>query len=352
MMPTRRHRTRTQSADSDDSHESQQGSSQPLQKKSKKITKARKNLTTSTDTNSQVCNESDSDVNADVGSIDECLQLKQQVRNLSELIGKQANEILTLNLQMKSILNYIGIENISGLNNFPTLSSQSASAAMDASLSLQISAASKNDSETTSVVQTNNSTTENINNDNYEPKMTSMMNNGSNLCQTVVTAMYVEQKQKDRRANSFVVSGLPIEEDIDDEKKIKHICKNDIGIDIEGNIASVKRIGKPRPEKVQPVLVILKDKQYAQNIVHKARLLRHSHSDYVRQFVYINTNMTRAESSAAYLLRCQRREHNTTRTATVSSHDIMKTLNHNSTNINASAPLQSTLTTGVPTVEQ
>ena len=54
--------------------------------------------------------------------------------------------------------------------------------------------------------------------------------------------------------------------------------------------------------------MILKDKTLAQEIINKARLLRQSSSNYTRQSIFINPNLTRAEATAAYLIRCQKRQ--------------------------------------------
>ena len=149
----------------------------------------------------------------------------------------------------------------------------------------------------------------------------------STLCQSVVSAVYVEQHRKDQRSNSFIMTGLPVEHDIDDDTKVKHICKTNLNIDIDTNVVKVKRIGTLRPDKIQPVVVTLKHKDVAQDIIKKARLLRNSLSEYIRASVFINPNLTKAESAAAYELRCKRRQSKLNAAATGNRNPDLSTRN-------------------------
>ena len=151
----------------------------------------------------------------------------------------------------------------------------------------------------------------------------------SNLCQSAVSAMYVEQHEKERRSNSFIISGLPVEVDVDDSKKVNHICTHDLNIPIDNCISKIKRIGTSRPNKIQPVLVILKDKEVAQKVIKKAKFLRQSQSAYVRKSVFINPNQTKAEELAAYQLRCQRRQ---------STHGNTQNINNQQSMLSSSDP--------------
>jgi hypothetical protein len=81
---------------------------------------------------------------------------------------------------------------------------------------------------------------------------------------------------------------------------------NEFGLQPE--IAYVKRLGQPSPGKTRPLLVALKSIDQAQHIINSARQLRQSENPIVRDGVYINPNLTKAEAAAAYQLRIQRRQ--------------------------------------------
>jgi hypothetical protein len=60
--------------------------------------------------------------------------------------------------------------------------------------------------------------------------------------------------------------------------------------------------------KVQPLLVCMKDADQAQTLINSAKSLRASADPIVRQQVYINAYLTKAEAEAAYYVRVQRRQ--------------------------------------------
>lgn len=258
---------------------------------------------------------------------DDISTLKSRVIEMSVIINSQANEIKSLNGKIDLIMSLIGIK-----GSATSFLQQNYTAEPAASNQAENALVTNDNVQTSSQNTTNHisadlshateswsSVTRKVNTDIKGKIM------NSNLCHSVVSAMYVEQRQKDLRANSFVVSGLPIEHDIDDETKIKHICKQNLNIDIDANITKVKRIGKPSPGRTQPLLVLLKHKDQAQRIINNARLLRQSCSNYIRTNVFINPNLTHAESIAAYQIRCRRRQARTAQPSTT----------HNSDNSNA-----------------
>ena len=121
-----------------------------------------------------------------------------------------------------------------------------------------------------------------------------------------VTAVYVEQTVKKRRASSLIVSGLPIVNSATDVQQFTSLCQSEFGI--QPDIVTVKRLGSVRPGRVQPLLVALRTDDAASHILSRAKNLRQSADDYVKNNVYVNPNLTRAEASAAYLLRQKRRQ--------------------------------------------
>lgn len=223
---------------------------------------------------------------------DEVMVLKVQMSEMSDTIMKQSTEIDLLKKQLNAVMSFIGIKNL------PNLSSGSNSVSHTDSVQVHNSIPVISNKQQLSAAPTNVI--------NANVKTAGIIN--STLCQSVVSAVYVEQHIKDQRSNSFIITGLPVEHDIDDDTKVKHICKNDLHINIDTDLVKVKRIGTPRSDKIQPVVVILKHKDTAQEIIKKARLLRKSLSEYIRSSVFINPNLTKAESAAAYELRCKRRQ--------------------------------------------
>ena len=339
-MPRRRHRSVSHTQSDDDSNKSldasQDSSTQSQQsRKAKKAKKHTQNTASQShidDAINSVANNTCSQVNDesihmidDMSENKEYLDLKQQIHQLSDIVQSQVFEINELRSQLKFILSFIGIDG-PPINVAAAVAATAADAHTTAQYQVPNSAIStlqdNNHSSDIGIGTDNAITNESSNNGKgneikIQPsKKSPVINGNSNLCQSVVTAMYVEQRHKDKRSNSFVISGLPIENDIDDLTKIKHICRSDLKVNVESKIVKVKRVGTVKPGKIQPVLVILNDTLLAQEIIQKARLLRKSLSNYIRQSVYINPNLTRAEATAAYLVRCQKRQSKATGNST------------------------------------
>ena len=121
-----------------------------------------------------------------------------------------------------------------------------------------------------------------------------------------VTAMYMDKAESDRREASFIVSGLPISNSASDRECVSNLIESQFGARPVVNFT--KRLGQRSSDKVQLLLVYLKDVAHAQHIVSHARQLRQSQNELVRRTVYINKNLTKAAARAAYELRCRRRQ--------------------------------------------
>ena len=77
------------------------------------------------------------------------------------------------------------------------------------------------------------------------------------------------------------------------------------------DIVYTKRLGKPSTSstaKTLPLLVNVKNVNHAKLIISSARQLRQSTVPFIRDNIFINPNLTKAEASAAYELRCRQRE--------------------------------------------
>jgi hypothetical protein len=136
--------------------------------------------------------------------------------------------------------------------------------------------------------------------------------------QSVVTAVYVDQTIKKRHETSLIVSGLQPTSSQSDSDLFAAICQAEFHI--LPNVILTKRLGRSDDGKLQPLLVVLKQADEANKLINLAKTLRRSTNAAVRQTVYINPYMTRAEAAATYQLREQRRQSkqrgNTLRTKT------------------------------------
>jgi hypothetical protein len=107
------------------------------------------------------------------------------------------------------------------------------------------------------------------------------------------TAMYLEQANKARRANSFLVSGLPVSES-PDNVLVENLCQEEFRLSVK--ILSCKRIGRQYQDKPRSLLVYVQSCEQAQATV--------------RTCIFINPNLTKAEAKAQYELRQRRRRTN------------------------------------------
>ena len=127
----------------------------------------------------------------------------------------------------------------------------------------------------------------------------------TNIREMAVAAVYKDRAEAQRRAASFIINGIQKSDSSTDRDQITKLCTTEFGVCPE--IAHYKRLGKPLPGKIQPLLVYLKRVDQANFIVSSARQLRDSEDTYTRQSIYINENLTKAAARAAFELRCERR---------------------------------------------
>src|SRR6266536_6270151 len=71
-------------------------------------------------------------------------------------------------------------------------------------------------------------------------------------------------------------------------------------LNLSPDIKSTFRLGRPLPSKPQPLLISLKSPAEAEQIISHAKNLRLSNSQFIRDHIFINRHLTRAESQAAY----------------------------------------------------
>jgi hypothetical protein len=123
--------------------------------------------------------------------------------------------------------------------------------------------------------------------------------------QSVVTALYVDQSLKRSRENSLIVTGFAPTPTRTDKELFADLCIAEF--QLQPDVVSVKRLGQPLAGRVQPLLVYLKQAAQAKRLTDAAKQLRRSSDPTVRERVFINANLTKAEAAAAYQVRVQRR---------------------------------------------
>jgi len=123
--------------------------------------------------------------------------------------------------------------------------------------------------------------------------------------QSVVAAVYIDNQRRQNRSTNFIVSGLPVSDIRPDQQAVVDLCRREFGESAE--VVHCRRLGKPTTGRVQPLLVILKTAAQAVRIIASAKKLRQSNDVITNQNIFISPNLTKAEASAAYEVRCQRR---------------------------------------------
>lgn len=121
----------------------------------------------------------------------------------------------------------------------------------------------------------------------------------------VVSAVYADFEEKDRRAKNVVISGLLLSSS-SDKVAVEKLCSTEFRF--VPQINRCRHLGQPRSGHIQPVLVVLESVTDAEFLVKNAKLLRHSTDPIVKKSVFINADLTKAEALTAYQRRCRRRE--------------------------------------------
>lgn len=125
------------------------------------------------------------------------------------------------------------------------------------------------------------------------------------LKNAIVSAVYADFEEKDKRAKNIVISGLPNSQS--DKTSVENLCNTEFGFTPQ--IVKCRRLGRQTSDcRVQPLLVILQSVEEAECLIKEARCLRQSSDPAVSSSVYINPDLTKAEALRAYQRRCRRRE--------------------------------------------
>ena len=134
------------------------------------------------------------------------------------------------------------------------------------------------------------------------------------LSDAVVTAFYREQLSKDRRSKSVIVNGFLESSAGSDRERFTQLCSTELQVD--PNVVYVKRIGSGTSQgqghgqgqgRPRPLLVAVRTSDEAATLVERSKAVDRSTADQGMRSVYINPNLSKAESKAAYEERCRRR---------------------------------------------
>jgi len=130
------------------------------------------------------------------------------------------------------------------------------------------------------------------------------------LKQDLMAAMYVDLNSKKRRANNVIITGLQSRE-TDAKATVCKLLHDEFHwrtAELNEVVLSCRRIGKPRQDGIQPLLITLDSADSASYFIANAKKLRHSKDSGIRANVYISEDLTPSESKAAYEIRRRRRE--------------------------------------------
>ena len=103
---------------------------------------------------------------------------------------------------------------------------------------------------------------------------------------------------KDAPRRNDVISDLPSKPGVSASALVDELVEIEFGY--RSLIARTRRLRRVVSGRVQPIAVTYADVKDAEYLVDHARLLRDSNNTSVRQSVYINRDMTPAETQAAF----------------------------------------------------
>jgi len=124
------------------------------------------------------------------------------------------------------------------------------------------------------------------------------------LSDVVLTAIHSEQIDKDRRAKSVIVNGLPSNPSEHDTDRLRRLCSTELGL--TPNIVRVGRLGLST-DRIRPLLVTLRSSDEATNLISRSKSVDRA-TNIAMRGIYINPNLNKAEAKLAYEERCRRRQ--------------------------------------------
>jgi hypothetical protein len=137
---------------------------------------------------------------------------------------------------------------------------------------------------------------------------------GQGIREDIRSAIHQDLLESAKRRKHVIIKGLRSADGVPEKTMVADFCRNELKMEV--HVRACYRLGRPDPEleigdepRVRPIRVVLADENESALLLNSAKLLRRSKDDYIRTKIYIDRDLTRAESQAAYLQRCRRREH-------------------------------------------
>jgi len=224
----------------------------------------------------------------------ELTELRKSVKELSAVVSDQKATINNLNSKLKFVLSFLDItdcEQVCG--NLGAVANVNAVNAVE---DVQQSAQQSSQQTTQSVTYASTAATSHHNGGSGPP---------SKLRHAVAAAVYADQRDKERRAKTVVVSGLVPSQVDSDEIIFQRLCMLEFGVN--PTIMYARRLGAIGGGRVRPLLIGLESVDNVSAILNQAKRLRTSTDVVTRDNVYINRNLTKVEEQLAYEERCRRR---------------------------------------------
>jgi hypothetical protein len=254
-----------------------------------------------------------------------------EVRQLKAEVCRLNSHISMLTTKLNFVLSFLQLNDLPEFDSAYPPSTTSTSAGNETGLQLD-QLASNSATTTDSKAQT------------HQLYSSALKSNNStfNFRQAAVAAVYNDQRERESRSNSVIVSGLPTRSCSDNQSVFQLF---DTEFNLKTDITHCKRLGQPIPGKIQPLLVVFRSVDEAKLILSNAKRLRQSSDKITRDQVYVNPHLTKAEARAAFERRCQRRlvaQQKSNRQASATA----LTVQHNSvspTTFNAFPPLPHSL---------
>lgn len=223
--------------------------------------------------------------------------IEEQVSLLCSEIRTQRGIISMLQQQLRSVLSVLGIAE----QDILLISDESK--ATEKTISSQTDVAQRSDDQPTWNQKTANAQPPKEPNQPEQKKPRKLV---TNFQQSLIAAVYVDQSEQKRRESSLIVSGLQESKSESDKLVFTNLCETEFRM--KPDIVSTKRLGRFQPTKIRPLLIVTRKADQAQHLIKKAKHLRKSSHKTVRESVFINRNLTKAEAEAAFCLRVQRRQ--------------------------------------------
>ena len=242
--------------------------------------------------NSPSCDPSSPRTRAASDSVSELEEMKNTIRSQQLVIDK-------LSAQLSFVLSFLDISDTDSVTNTATVDSQAAS---------YVNAVAGDVSIGSVAVTTGANVAIRMDNVVSSDDPSRQRSGASGLRDLISTAICTDQRSKERRAKSVIVTGLASCSDSRDTDLdlVRQLFA--VELDLNTTPKYCKRLGQAADGRIQPVLVMFSSTDHANEVLSRAKLLRKSKQEFVRDNVYINRNLTKVEARLAYEERCRRRE--------------------------------------------